>query len=49
MTSSDFPNFDRNHNTGGDDPLLDSFVVARQRLWFGGGRPSRLILPLVEL
>ena len=49
VTSSDFPNFDRNHNTGGDDPRSDAFVVARQRLWFGGGRPSRLVLPLVEL
>ena len=48
VTSSDFPNFDRNHNTGGDDPRSADFVVARQRLWFGGGRPSRLILPLVE-
>ena len=47
VTSSDFPNFDRNHNTGGDDPRSDEFRTARQRLWFGGGHPSRLELPVV--
>ena len=45
ITSSDFPNFDRNHNTGGDDPRSAEFRVAHQRLWFGGPHPSRLELP----
>ena len=47
VTSSDFPNFDRNHNTGGDDPRSAVFAVARQALWYGGRHPSRLELPVV--
>ena len=46
VTSSDFPNFDRNHNTGGDDLRSAEFRVARQRIWFGGAHPSRLELPI---
>jgi putative CocE/NonD family hydrolase len=45
VTSSDFPNFDRNHNTGGDDLRSTELRVARQRIWFGGEYPSRLELP----
>lgn len=45
VTSSDFPNYDRNHNTGGDDVRSADFRVAHQRIWFGGDRPSRLELP----
>ena len=47
VTCSDFPNFDRNHNTGGDDVRETEFRVARQTIWFGGERPSRLELPVV--
>ena len=45
VTSSDFPNFDRNHNTGGDDLRSTELRVARQRIWFGGEYASRLELP----
>jgi uncharacterized protein len=48
VTSSDFPNFDRNHNTGGDDVHEAEFRIARQTLWFGGSRRSRLELPRVN-
>ena len=39
VTSSDFPNFDRNHNTGGDDVRSRDLRVARQEVWFGGSAP----------
>jgi putative CocE/NonD family hydrolase len=45
VTSSDFPNFDRNHNTGDDDLRSAVLRVAHQRIWFGGDHPSRLELP----
>ena len=47
VTSSDFPNFDRNHNTGGDDYGEAAFVTARQEIYHGPGHPSRVVLPLV--
>ena len=46
VTSSDFPNFDRNHNTGGDDYGEAAFVVARQEIFHGPGRASRVVLPV---
>ena len=47
VTSSDFPNFDRNHNTGGDDYGETAFVTARQEVFHGPVHPSRVVLPLV--
>jgi len=44
ITSSDYPNHDRNHNTGGDDLSETEMVVARQRVFHTGEHPSRLIL-----
>lgn len=46
VTGSDFPNFDRNHNTGGDDVRETAFRVARQTIHLGGARASRLELPV---
>lgn len=46
LSSSDFPNFDRNHNTGRDywsDPELR---IARQTVFSDPERPSRLVLPV---
>lgn len=46
ISSSDFPNFDRNHNTGCDywsDPELRP---ARQRVFHDAARVSRLVLPV---
>ena len=48
VTSSDFPNFDRNHNTGGDDYADAGFVIARQEIFHGPGRLSRVILPVSD-
>jgi putative CocE/NonD family hydrolase len=47
ITSSDFPTFDRNHNTGRrfyDDPELR---VARQTVLHGDAYPSRIMLPVL--
>lgn len=47
VSSSDFPNFDRNHNTGRDywsDPELR---VAHQAVFHTPEFPSRLILPVI--
>jgi len=48
ITSSDFPNYDRNHNTGLDDNADATLAVARQRVFHGGKYPSRLVLPLIS-
>jgi predicted acyl esterase len=47
VTSSDFPNFDRNHNTGGDDYGEATFRVAHQTVFHDAGWPSRVILPVM--
>lgn len=46
--SADFPNYDRNHNTGRDywsDPELR---VAKQTVFHDDAMPSRVILPIIE-
>ncbi len=48
VSSSDFPNFDRNHNTGREywsDPELR---VARQTVFHNTEMPSRLLLPILK-
>ena len=45
VTSSDFPNYDRNHNTAADQNADAELRPATQTIHHGGGRPSRLILP----
>ena len=47
VTSSDFPNFDRNHNTGGNDYAEATLTTARQTVFHDGDRPSRVILPVI--
>ena len=47
ISSSDFPNFDRNHNTGGDDYRETTLETARQTIFHDAARPSRVILPLI--
>ena len=48
ISSSDFPNFDRNHNAGGDDYSESTLVTARQTVFHDGQRPSRIILPVIS-
>ena len=48
ITSSDFPNFDRNHNTGGDDYQEARLEVARNNVFHDRQRPSSIELPTIE-
>ncbi len=47
VSSSDFPNFDRNHNTGADYWSHTELRVARQTVFHDRERPSRLVLPVI--
>ena len=46
VSSSDFPNFDRNHNTGADFWSDAELRVASQTVLHDREHPSRLILPV---
>jgi uncharacterized protein len=51
VTSSSFPRFDRNANTGrplGED-TEETLTTARQRVFHDAGRPSHLLLPVVPI
>lgn len=50
ISSSNFPRFDRNPNTGANlaSGRANAFVVARQRVLHDAQHPSHLILPVVE-
>lgn len=47
IASSDFPNFDRNHNTGNDFWSDTEMQVAHQTVFHDRERPSRLVLPVI--
>lgn len=47
VSSSDFPNFDRNHNTGSDFWSDTELRVAHQTVFHNSEYPSRLILPII--
>jgi hypothetical protein len=47
ISSSDFPNFDRNHNTGGDDYSEATLVSASQTVFHDRMRPSHIVLPVI--
>jgi putative CocE/NonD family hydrolase len=49
VTSSDFPNFDRNHNTGADDFSDPTLVIARQTVYHCAAQPSALVLPVLPV
>ncbi|MBI2803252.1 MAG: CocE/NonD family hydrolase [Gammaproteobacteria bacterium] len=50
ISSSNFPRFDRNTNTGGviATESEKDFIVATNRVWHDGSHPSHLVLPIVE-
>jgi uncharacterized protein len=48
VTSSDFPNHDRNHNTGGNDLEEVEMVRAEQNIFHSEKWPSRLNLPTID-
>jgi hypothetical protein len=47
ITSSDFPNYDRHHNTAADPNTDARLEVAGQTIHHGGAHPSRLLLPVI--
>jgi uncharacterized protein len=47
ITSSDFPNFDRNHNTDKDNNFDVELRTADQTIYTGSAHPSRIILPQI--
>ncbi|MEZ5277840.1 MAG: CocE/NonD family hydrolase [Opitutaceae bacterium] len=47
ITSSDFPNHDRNHQTGRNDLFDPELRVARNTVWQSVNCPSRLELPVM--
>ena len=48
VSSSDFPNFDRNHNTGGNDYFESTLATARQTVYHDPEHPSRVVLPVIR-
>lgn len=47
VTSSDFPNFDRNHNTGNPYWSDTELRVAHQTVYHDAEHPSHLVLPMI--
>jgi putative CocE/NonD family hydrolase len=47
ITSSDFPNFDRHHNTAANQNTDARLVVAKQTIWHGPKLRSRVVLPVI--
>ena len=47
ITSSDFPNHDRNHNTGRDDLADVELALATNRVHHIASQPSTLVLPVL--
>ncbi len=50
ISSSNFPRFDRNTNTGGviAEESAQDFMVATNRVWHDAARPSHVVLPVVR-
>ncbi|MFC1604878.1 CocE/NonD family hydrolase [Planctomycetota bacterium] len=47
ITSSDFPNYDRNHNTAVNQNADATLVIANQTIYHGGDQATRILLPWV--
>ncbi len=48
VSSSNFPHFDMNPNTGAPEGCADAFRVATNHVHFGMRYPSRIVLPVVS-
>ena len=48
ITSSDFPNYDRNHNSDADPNADATLKAAEQAVYHGGHMATRLILPWIS-
>ena len=49
ITSSDFPDFDRNHNTGGKDYEESQLRAARNTIFHDRQRATRVDLPIAPI
>jgi putative CocE/NonD family hydrolase len=49
VTSSNFPQFDRNPNTGDDLGATARVRTAKQTIYHGGSRASHIVLPVVPM
>ena len=49
IQSSDFPNFDRNHNTGGNDYFDATVAVAHQTIFHCAEHASHIVLPVTPV
>jgi predicted acyl esterase len=47
VTSSNFPLYDRNPNTGHEQGMDAQLQVARQTIYHDVARPSHIILPII--
>lgn len=47
ISSSNFPHFDINPNSGEPEGHMQNMRTARNRVHLGGGRPSHVILPII--
>jgi putative CocE/NonD family hydrolase len=47
VSSSNFPRFDRNHNTGADQATSTNLVTATNTILHDADHPSALILPVI--
>jgi len=47
VTSSNFPLWDRNLNTGENPNTSTAMQVARQAIWHDATHPSHLVLPVI--
>lgn len=47
ITSSDFPNFDRNHNTSADQNADATLLIAEQTIHHGGSYATQIRLPWI--
>ena len=48
VTSSDYPSYDRNHNTAADPNADAELVTAKQTVRHGGEFASRILLPVMK-
>ena len=48
ITSSDFPNYDRNHNTAADQNADGTLKKAEQTIHHGGLQATRILLPWIQ-
>ena len=47
VSSSNFPRFDRNLNTGGDNYNETRWVIAKNQIHHSAGRASYILLPVI--